>query len=132
MQSCTQSPQALWPAGGRQERLWGTGILLPQDFCGKTMEAVTDLAQSSQLKNLIFFLFSRVCPGAYPMTKKPEDSGYEIGFNAAVHKEPSNSFSQRKVSLILRTNPPGTIFVSEYWQDPGYKLVSTPRVCGVS
>ena len=29
MQSCTQSPQALWPAVGCQERLWGTGILLP-------------------------------------------------------------------------------------------------------
>ena len=26
-QSCTQSPQALWSAVGRQERLWGTGIL---------------------------------------------------------------------------------------------------------
>ena len=45
-QSCTQSPQALWPAVGRQERLWGTGILLPQNFCSKTMEAVMELIQS--------------------------------------------------------------------------------------
>ena len=77
-QFCTQSPQAVWPAVGRQERLWGTGILLPQDYCGKTMEAVTELIQSSQSKNLNFFEFSRVSPGAYPLTKKPEDSGYEI------------------------------------------------------
>ena len=40
MQCRTQSPLAFWSAGGRQERLWGTGIQLPQDFCGKTMEAV--------------------------------------------------------------------------------------------
>ena len=40
-QSRTQSPQPLWPAVGREERLWGIGILLPQDFCGKTIEAVT-------------------------------------------------------------------------------------------
>ena len=38
----TQSPQALWPAVNRQERLWGTGILLLQDFRGKTMQAVTE------------------------------------------------------------------------------------------
>ena len=54
-QSRTQSPQALWPAVGRQEKFWGTGILLPQDFCGKTMETVTELKQSSQSKNLKFF-----------------------------------------------------------------------------
>ena len=40
--SRTQSPQALWPAVSRQERLWGHRILLPQDFCGKTMETVTE------------------------------------------------------------------------------------------
>ena len=43
------------------------------------MEAVTELKQSSQSKNLNFFEFSRVSPGAHPLTKKPEDSGYEIG-----------------------------------------------------
>ena len=61
-QSCTQNPQALWPAVGCQERLWGTGILLPQDFCGKTMEAITELIQSS-LYQKKFFEFSR-CPPA--------------------------------------------------------------------
>ena len=39
-QSRNQTPQALLPAVGRQERLWGTGILLPQDFCGKTVQAI--------------------------------------------------------------------------------------------
>ena len=55
-QSRTQSPQALWPAVGHQERLWGTGILfkfsdwlvrnlsltapivLPQNSCGNKIQ----------------------------------------------------------------------------------------------
>ena len=55
MQSRTQSPQALWPAVSRQERNWGTeilpGVLLPQDFCGKRLQAVTRQAS----KKKIFF-----------------------------------------------------------------------------
>ena len=43
------------------------------------MEAVTDLIQSSQSKRLFFFEYSRVSSGAYPLTKKAEDSEYEIG-----------------------------------------------------
>ena len=43
-QISTQNPQALWPAVDRQESLWFTGILLPRDFRGKTMEAVTGRA----------------------------------------------------------------------------------------
>ena len=39
--------------------------------------------QGSQSKNLDFFEFPRVSTGAHPLTKKPEDSGYEIGFNPA-------------------------------------------------
>ena len=46
-QSVTQNPHSLWLAVGRQERLWGTGILLPQDFCSKTTEVVKELTQSS-------------------------------------------------------------------------------------
>ena len=34
--------------------------------------------QGSQSKNLDFFEFPRVSIGAHPLTKKPEDSGYEI------------------------------------------------------
>ena len=52
--SCTQSPQAPWPAVGHQQRLWSTGIFLLQDFCDKTMDAVTELDQSSQSKQLNF------------------------------------------------------------------------------
>ena len=50
-QSRTQSPLAFWSADGRQQRLWGTGILLPQDFCGKTMEVVA----GQPIKNFFFF-----------------------------------------------------------------------------
>ena len=39
-------PQAFRSTGGRQERLWGTGILLPQDFCSKTKPS-----RDSQSKN---------------------------------------------------------------------------------
>ena len=73
-QSRTQSPQALWATVSRQERLWGTGILLPQDFCGKQCKPLW----SSQSKNLNYFEVPRVSPGAHPLTKMPEDSGYEI------------------------------------------------------
>ena len=51
LQSPIQSPQALLPAVCRQERLWSTGILLPQDFCGKTMQAVA----WQPIKNFNFF-----------------------------------------------------------------------------
>ena len=57
-----------------RERLWGTGILLPQDFCGKTKQAV----RGSQSKKLIFFELSRVSPGDQPLTKEPEDSEFQI------------------------------------------------------
>ena len=54
LQSRTQSPLAFWSAGGRQERLWGAGILLPQDFCGKTMQAVTaNLVRAYKIVTLI-------------------------------------------------------------------------------
>ena len=45
----------------------------------KTMDAVTELKQSSQSKKKKhFFEFSRVSPCANPLTKRREDSGYEI------------------------------------------------------
>ena len=74
IQSRTQSPQALLPVVGRQERLWGTGILVPQGFCGKTMQAV----MGKPIKIFFFKLF-RVSPGDQLLAKEPEDSGYEIG-----------------------------------------------------
>ena len=76
-QSHTQSPQALWPAVGCQERLWGTGILLLQDFCGKTMQAITGQPI------IFFFKFSTVSSGDQLLAKEPEDSGYEINTSCA-------------------------------------------------
>ena len=52
-QSCTQSPLTFWSADVHQERLWGTGILLPQDFCGKT-----NYASCYEAANQTFFEFS--------------------------------------------------------------------------
>ena len=47
---------------------------LPQDFCDKTMQAVT--GQPKEKKN--FLEFPRVSPGEHPLAKEPEDSGYEM------------------------------------------------------
>ena len=93
-QSRTQSPLAFWSADGRQQRLWGTGILLPQDFCGKTMEVV---AGQPIKKFFFFFEFPRVSTGAHPLTKKPEDSGYEIAAKFDGQKQSDTSVSDFKL-----------------------------------
>ena len=62
-------------SGATPGRLWGHQILLPQDFCGKTMETVTE----QPIKKIEFFRCPQSLPGVAPLTKKPEDSGYEIG-----------------------------------------------------
>ena len=56
-----------------------------QEFYYRRIFAVKQckLLRDSQTKNLIFFEFSRVSPGAHPTTKKPGDSGYEIAFRVA-------------------------------------------------
>ena len=59
-----QRPQALWPAVGRQERLWGTGIYY------RRISAVKTGIQSKKKK--------KVSPGDEPLAKEPEDTGYEI------------------------------------------------------
>ena len=53
-QSRTQTPQALWPVVSHLERLWEHQILLPQDFCSKTIETITE----QPIKKFEFFL----CP----------------------------------------------------------------------
>ena len=63
-------------SGATPGRLWGHRILLPQDFCGKTMATVTE----QPIKKIEFFRCPQSLPGVAPLTKKPEDSGYEIGF----------------------------------------------------
>ena len=50
-QSRTQSPHALWPAVCRRGRFWGTGILLPQDFCGKIKTMQSRYGDSQSKKN---------------------------------------------------------------------------------
>ena len=55
-QAGAQSPQALWPAVGRQERLW-------------------------EIPAVIKFQFPRVCPGNQTLAKEREDSGYEIVYD---------------------------------------------------
>ena len=73
-QSGTQSPLAFWSADGRQGNgefekniffLIGcpatTSIVLPQKSCGNKIP-----------------VYPRVSTGAHPLTKKPEDSGYQI------------------------------------------------------
>ena len=62
-------------SGATPGRLWGHRILLPQDFCGKTMETVSE----QPIKKIEFFRCPQSLPGVAPLTKKPEDSGYEIG-----------------------------------------------------
>ena len=51
-----------------------------QEFYYRRIFAVKQckLLRDSQTKNLIFFEFSRVSPGAHSTTKNPEDSGYEV------------------------------------------------------
>ena len=63
-------------SGATPGRLWGHRILLPQDFCGKTMETVSE----QPIKKIEFFRCPQSLPGVAPLTKKPEDSGYEIGY----------------------------------------------------
>ena len=61
-------------SGATPGRLWGRRILLPQDFCGKTMETVTE----QPIKKIEFYRCPQSLPGVASLTKKPEDSGYEI------------------------------------------------------
>ena len=70
----SRSLQALWSAGQRREDSGDRRILLPQDFCGKTMETVTE----QPIKKIEFYRCPQSLPGVASLTKKPEDSGYEI------------------------------------------------------
>ena len=80
-QSCTLSPQDLWPVVGCQERLWGTEIFSLQDFCTKKMQVKDRAAIGQPIKKIYFnfFKFPKVSSGKQPLAKGSEDSGYEIG-----------------------------------------------------
>ena len=71
-------PRVLWLFGQRVGASRDSGVL---EFSYRKISAVKQWKslQGSQSKNLIFFEFPRVSTGAHPLTKKPEDSGYEIG-----------------------------------------------------
>ena len=71
-QSRNENPQALWTAVGRRDRLWGTGILLPQVSAVKQYKAVYGAANQKKFSN------SPVSPVDQPLAKEPKDSGYEI------------------------------------------------------
>ena len=71
-------PRVLWLFGQRMGASRDSGVL---EFSYRKISAVKQWKplRGSQSKNLIFFEFPRVSTGAHPLTKKPEDSGYEIG-----------------------------------------------------
>ena len=71
-------PRVLWLFGQRIGASRDSGVL---GFCYRKISAVKQWKslQGSQSKNLNFFEFPRVSTGAHPLSKKPEDSGYEIG-----------------------------------------------------
>ena len=71
-------PRVLWLFGQRVGASRDSGVL---EFCYRKISVVKQWKslQGSQSKNLIFFELPRVSTGAHPLTKKPEDSGYEIG-----------------------------------------------------
>ena len=83
-------------SGATPGRLWGHQILLPQDFCGKTMETVTE----QPIKKIEFFRCPQSLPGVAPLTKKPEDSGYEIADRLAQLVE-----CRTTVREVARSNP---------------------------
>ena len=58
------------------------------------MQAVT----GQQIIKIFFFEFSRVSPGAHPLTKKPEDSGYEIATTQGGTGELTKSCSDQRPS----------------------------------
>ena len=95
--SRNQSPQAIWSAGGRRERLWGTGMFSPQCNASRYWAA-------NQKKKILLNLQSLswrtpadqkheysgyeiealwVSPGDRPLAKEPEDSEYEIRLRLA-------------------------------------------------
>ena len=79
-----------------------TGVL---EFCYRKISAVKQWKslQGSQSNNLIFFEFPRVSTGAHPLSKKPEDSGYEIGMQPFLRKrhEKNSLWSCEKIACMV-------------------------------
>ena len=96
-------PRVLWLFGQRMGASRDSGVL---EFCYRKISAVKQWKslQGSQSKNLNFFEFPRVSTGAHPLTKKPEDSGYEIGCHHEVSTSPS-TLTKRSRALGTRLVP---------------------------
>ena len=77
-------PRVLWVFGQRVGARRDSGVL---EFCYRRISAVKPAMEQrgSQSKTNFFFEFSRVSPGAHPLTKKPEDSGNEIAKMAELY-----------------------------------------------
>ena len=91
--SCPESSGFL-VSGATPGRLWRHRILLPQDFCGKTMETITE----QPIKKIEFFRCPQSLPGVAPLTKKPEDSGYEIESTQVTRR---NSISKSEMNIRI-------------------------------
>ena len=79
IQFLTQSPQVSWSAGGRWKRLFGNG-LLPQESSVR-LRIFNFFTVNSQSTKSNFFPLPQISLGDHPLTKKPEDPGYEIGMH---------------------------------------------------
>ena len=55
------------------------------------------------IKKIIFFHYPRVSPGAAPLTKKPEDSGYEIGHGKTYFSTAKLSFPRQNLLFHGKT-----------------------------
>ena len=107
-------------------RLFGQRFVARRDsgeleFYYRRISAVKQckLLQGSQSKYLIFFEFSRVSPGAHPLTKKPEDSGYEIvtWLEKSIKIISSLNESKKKNDFICIYSKTITMQDREMWKD---------------
>ena len=62
-----------------------------------------EVVAGQPVKNNNFFEFPRVSTGAHPLTKKPEDSGYEIGYR---YDDENNIY---EVKLKVSISPVGVL-----------------------
>jgi len=66
-------------SGQRQERLWDNGIVTAGILRLTVLSFVTVNSPEQPIKKIIFFPLPESLSLRCPLTKKPEDSGYEIG-----------------------------------------------------
>lgn len=69
----------------------GTRILLPQDFCGKTMQAVMGQPINE---------FSSVSPGDQPLAKEPADSEHKVGLGTSTLAKNAYACGYKKLGKV--------------------------------